>query len=204
MKKILSVALSTAMAFSMFASVAFGDDALNTQQKFDVLKEKGIFTGYPDGTAGLDKEMTRAEFAKVLVGIMGLEPIEGKASFKDKNYKADKWPAPYVEAVYAAGLMEGKNTTKMIFDFNGKITIQEMAKVLVTAQKLEIPTETDNNASDWAKGYVQAAINAGLVDAKANPKANASRSQLVDVAYSIYLAQQKPAVVSYEVKEDGK
>ncbi|MEC0310120.1 S-layer homology domain-containing protein [Paenibacillus lautus] len=204
MKKILSVALSTAMAFSMFASVAFGDDALNTQQKFDVLKEKGIFTGYPDGTAGLDKEMTRAEFAKVLVGIMGLEPIEGKASFKDKNYKADKWPAPYVEAVYAAGLMEGKNTTKMIFDFNGKITIQEMAKVLVTAQKLEIPTETNNNASDWAKGYVQAAINAGLVDAKANPKANASRSQLVDVAYTIYLSQQKPKVVSYDVKEDGK
>ncbi|MEX3620597.1 S-layer protein [Paenibacillus glucanolyticus] len=204
MKKILSVALSTAMAFSMFASVAFGDDALNTQQKFDVLKEKGIFTGYPDGTAGLDKDMTRAEFAKVLVGIMGLEPIEGKASFKDKNYKADKWPAPYVEAVYAAGLMEGKNTTKMIFDFNGKITVQEMAKVLVLAQKLEIPTETNNNASDWAKGYVQAAINSGLVDAKANPKANASRSQLVDVAYSIYLAQQKPAVVSYEVKEDGK
>ena len=40
MKKILSVALFTAMAFSMFASVAFGDDALNTQQKFDVLKEK--------------------------------------------------------------------------------------------------------------------------------------------------------------------
>lgn len=204
MKKILSVALSTAMAFSMFASVAFGDDALNTQQKFDVLKEKGIFTGYPDGTAGLDKEMTRAEFAKVLVGIMGLEPIQGKASFKDKNYKADKWPAPYVEAVYAAGLMEGKNTTKMIFDFNGKITVQEMAKVLVTAQKLEVPTETNNNASDWAKGYVQAAINAGLVDAKANPKANASRSQLVEVAYTIYLSQQKPKVVSYDVTESGK
>jgi trimeric autotransporter adhesin len=204
MKKILSVALSTAMAFSMFASVAFGDDALNTQQKFDVLKEKGIFTGYPDGTAGLDKEMTRAEFAKVLVGIMGLEPIQGKASFKDKNYKADKWPAPYVEAVYAAGIMEGKNTTKMIFDFNGKITVQEMAKVLVIAQKLDVPTETNNNASDWAKGYVQAAINAGLVDAKTNPKANASRSQLVEVAYTIYLSQQKPKVVSYDVTESGK
>jgi len=204
MKKILSVALSTAMAFSMFASVAFGDDALNTQQKYDVLKEAKIFSGYPDGSAGLEKEMTRAEFAKVLVGIMGLEPIQGKASFKDKNYKASKWPAPYVEAVYSAGLMQGKNTTKMIFDFNGKITVQEMAKVLVVAQKLEIPTETNNNASDWAKGYVQAAINAGLVDAKANPKANATRAQLVEVAYDIYLSQQKPKVVSYDVKEDGK
>ncbi|GAE09843.1 S-layer homology domain-containing protein [Paenibacillus sp. JCM 10914] len=204
MKKILSVALSTAMAFSMFASVAFGDDALNTQQKFDVLKEKGIFTGYPDGTAGLTKDMTRAEFAKVLVGVLGLEPIEGKASFNDKNYTTTMWATPYIEAVYAAGLMEGKNTTKMIFDFNGKITVQEMAKVLVIAQDLDIPTETDNAASDWAKGYVQAAINSGLVDAKANPKANASRGQLVEVAYSIYLAAQKPAVVSYEVKEDGK
>lgn len=204
MKKILSVALSTAMAFSMFASVAFGDDALNTQQKYDVLKEAKIFSGYPDGTAGLDKEMTRAEFAKVLVGIMGLEPIQGKASFKDKNYKASKWPAPYVEAVYAAGIMQGKNTTKMIFDFNGKITVQEMAKVLVVAQKLEIPTETNNNASDWAKGYVQAAINAGLVDANTNPKANATRAQLVEVAYDIYLSQQKPKVVSYEVTESGK
>lgn len=204
MKKILSVALSTAMAFSMFASVAFGDDALNTQQKYDVLKEAKIFSGYPDGSAGLDKEMTRAEFAKVLVGIMGLEPIQGKASFKDKNYKASKWPAPYVEAVYSAGLMQGKNTTKMIFDFNGKITVQEMAKVLVVAQKLDIPTETNNNASDWAKGYVQAAINAGLVDAKANPKANATRAQLVEVAYDIYLSQQKPKVVSYDVTENGK
>ncbi|ANY74051.1 hypothetical protein BBD41_16500 [Paenibacillus ihbetae] len=204
MKKILSVALSTAMAFSMFASVAFGDDALNTQQKYDVLKEAKIFSGYPDGSAGLEKEMTRAEFAKVLVGIMGLEPIQGKASFKDKNYKASKWPAPYVEAVYSAGLMQGKNTTKMIFDFNGKITVQEMAKVLVVAQKLEIPTETNNNASDWAKGYVQAAINAGLVDAKANPKANATRAQLVEVAYDIYLSQQKPKVVSYKVSDNGR
>ncbi|CAM3701247.1 MULTISPECIES: Ig-like domain-containing protein [Paenibacillus] len=204
MKKILSVALSTAMAFSMFASVAFGDDALNTQQKFDVLKEKGIFTGYPDQTAGLEKEMTRAEFAKVLVGIMGLEPIKGKASFKDKNYTTKMWATPYIEAVYSAGLMQGKNTTKMIFDFNGKITVQEMAKVLVVAQKLEIPTETNNNASDWAKGYVQAAINAGLVDAKTNPKANATRAQLVEVAYDIYLSQQQPKVVSYKVSEEGK
>ncbi|PAK51959.1 S-layer homology domain-containing protein [Paenibacillus sp. 7541] len=204
MKKILSVALSTAMAFSMFASVAFGDDALTSQQKFDILKEEGIFTGYPDGTAGLDKEMTRGEFAKVLVELLGLEPIQNKASFNDKNYAAGKWPAPYVEAVYAAGIMEGKNTTKMIFDFNGNITVQEMAKVLVTVQNLEIPSETNNNASNWAKGYVQAAINAGLINSSVNPLANANRTQLVEVAYAIYLAQNKPKVASYDVQEDGK
>lgn len=204
MKKILSVALSTAMAFSMFASVAFGDDTLTPQQKFDILKEEGIFTGYPDGTAGLDKEMTRAEFAKVLVELLGLEPVQGKLSFKDAGYTANNWAVPYIEAVYAAGIMEGKNTTKMIFDYNGNITVQEMAKVLVVVQNLDIPTETNNNASNWAKGYVQAAINAGLINNSVNPLANASRTQLVEVAYAIYLAQNKPKVASYDVQEEGK
>ncbi|WP_422658595.1 S-layer homology domain-containing protein [Paenibacillus sp. EC2-1] len=205
MKKILSVALSTAMAFSMFASVAFGDDAkLTSQQKFDVLKDAKILTGYQDGSAGLDRDLTRAEFAKVVSSLMGLKPITGQLSFKDKGYTAKNWAVPYIEAVYSAGLMEGKNTTKMIFDYNGKITVQEMAAVLVRAMKLEVPAETDNAASAWAKGYVQAAVNAGIISKDAAPKANATRAQMVDTAYAIWIDQQQPKVVSYEVKEDGK
>ncbi|MFI2857123.1 Ig-like domain-containing protein [Paenibacillus sp. JSM ZJ436] len=204
MKKILSVALSTAMAFSMFAGVAFGDDNLTAQQKFDVLKEAKVVAGYPDGQAHLDKELTRAEFAKVVTLLMGLEPIQGTYSFKDKNYNASNWAVPYIEAVYAANLMEGKSTTKMIFDYNGKISVQEMATVLVRALKLEIPAEVNNNASTWAKGYVQAAINANIISASANPTANATRSQMVDTAYAIYLAEQQPQVMSYEVSENGK
>lgn len=205
MKKILSVALSTAMAFSMFASVAFGDDAkLTSQQKFDVLKDAKILTGYQDGSAGLERDLTRAEFAKVVSSLMGLKPITGQLSFKDKGYTAKNWAVPYIEAVYSAGLMEGKNTTKMIFDYNGKITVQEMAAVLVRAMKLEVPAETDNAASAWAKGYVQAAVNAGIISKDAAPKANATRSQMVDTAYAIWLDQQQPKVVSYTVSENGK
>ncbi|MFC7678580.1 S-layer homology domain-containing protein [Paenibacillus sp. GCM10028914] len=205
MKKILSVALSTAMAFSMFASVAFGDDAkLTTAEKFNVLKDAKILTGYQDGSMGLEKDLTRAEFATVVSKLMGLKPIEGQLSFKDKGYTAKNWSVKYIEAVYAAGLMEGKNTTKKIFDYNGKITVQEMAAVLVRATKLEVPTETDNDASAWAKGYVQAAINAGIIEKGAAPKANATRSQMTETAYAIWLSEQQPAVVSYEVKEDGK
>lgn len=205
MKKILSVALSTAMAFSMFASVAFGDDAkLTSQQKFDVLKDAKILTGYQDGSAGLDRDLTRAEFAKVVSSLMGLKPITGQLSFKDKGYTAKNWAVPYIEAVYSAGLMEGKNTTKMIFDYNGKITVQEMAAVLVRAMKLEVPAETDNAASAWAKGYVQAAVNAGIISKDAAPKANATRSQMVDTAYAIWIDQQQPKVVSYNVQENGK
>ncbi|NUU76956.1 S-layer homology domain-containing protein [Paenibacillus xylanilyticus] len=203
MKKILSVALSTAMAFSMFASVAFGDTAVTPQQQFDALKAKGIFNGYPDGTAGLDKEMTRAEFAKVITKLLGLKEITGVYSYNDKNYNAKNWAAPYIEAVTAAGIMEGKNVEKKIFDFNGKVTIAEMATILTRALDLEIPTETNNSAAAWAKGYVQAAINAGLIDANANFGANASRELLVGAAYSIDQAQSLK-VESYTVSEAGK
>ncbi|WP_433747855.1 S-layer homology domain-containing protein [Paenibacillus amylolyticus] len=203
MKKILSVALSTAMAFSMFASVAFGDTAVSAQQQFDALKAKGIFNGYPDGTAGLDKDMTRAEFAKVITKLLGLKEITGTLSYTDKNYTAKNWAVPYIEAVTAAGIMEGKNVEKKIFDFNGKVTVSEMATILTRALDLEIPTETNNTAPAWAKGYVQAAINAGLVDANTNFTANASRELLVGAAYAIDEAQSLK-VSSYTVTEAGK
>lgn len=203
MKKILSVALSTAMAFSMFASVAFGDTATSPQQQFDALKAKGIFNGYPDGTAGLNKEMTRAEFAKVITKLLGLKEITGVYSYTDKNYNAKNWAAPYIEAVTAAGIMEGKNTEKKIFDFNGKVTIEEMATILTRALDLEVPTETNNTASAWAKGYVQAAINAGLLDSSLNFQSNASRELLVGAAYAVD-QEQSLKVASYDVTEAGK
>ncbi len=185
MKKILTVALSTAMAFSMFASVAFGDTAVTPQQKFDALAAKGIFNGYPDKQAHLEKEMTRAEFAKVITKLLGLKEVTGTLSYKDKGYDAKNWAVPYIEAVTAAGIMQGQDNVKKIFNYNGKVTIQEMATVLTRALKLEIPANPDNNAADWAKGYVQAAIDKGLISKDANFKANASRSQLVEAAYAI-------------------
>lgn len=187
MKKILSVALSTAMAFSMFASVAFGADAkLSPEQQFNVLKDAGIVTGYPDGTAGLDKSITRAELAKVIVKSINLEPITGVATYKDKNYTASHWAAPFIEAATQAGILEGKNLEKKLFDPTGNVTVQELAKVLVAALKLEVPAETNNTATEWAKGYVEAAVKAGYLEAGINYQANATRAQAVVAAHAIY------------------
>lgn len=204
MKKILSVALSTAMAFSMFASVAFGQTGLtDVNAQYNYLKDKGIFAGFPDGQAHLDRQMTRAEFAKVITKTLGLKEVEGVYSFKDKNYGENHWAAPYVEAVYAAGIMEGVNSTKKIFGVSNPVTIQEMATVLVRALDLEVPTETNNSATAWAKGYVQAAINAGLVDANANFQSNATRELLVGAAYAVD-QELSLSVESYTVSEAGK
>lgn len=201
MKKRLALLLSVAMAFSMFANVAFGADAAKTtQEKFDALKEAGVFSGYPGTTdAKLGQDMTRAEFAKVLVKLFGLKEIHGQYSYKDKNYDAKNWAAPFIEAVTAEGLMQGKDLTKKIFDFNGKITVEEASKTLVTALKLEPVKDAQNKATDWAKGYFEAAVNAGLFSKDANPKANATRAQLVEAAFAADEMSKGPKVTSYKV-----
>lgn len=185
MKKILSVALSTAMAFSMFASVAFGADTnLTPQQKFDALKQASIMDGMPDGSAALDKTLTRAELAKIIVKSSGLEEVNA-TSYNDKNYSIH-WARTFIEAATKNGILEGTDATKKLFNPSGNVTVQELAAVLVRALKLEVPTETNNNASEWAKGYAEAAVKAGLIDANANFTANATRSQAIVAAYAIY------------------
>lgn len=205
MKKILSVALSTAMAFSMFASVAFGADAkLTPQQQFDALKSAGIVTGYPDGTAGLDKSITRAELATIIVKAIDLEPVTGVATYKDKNYDVNHWAAKYIEAATQAGILTGKDAVKQLFGPSDNLTVQELAVVLVKALDLEVPAETSNTATEWAKGYVQAALDKGLLESGINYQANATRAQVVVAAHAIYEANQVPTVASYTVSEAGK
>lgn len=204
MKKIVSLALTTAMAFSMFASVTSAA-TMTTQEKYNALVTQGIFAGYPNGEAYLDKDMTRAEFAKVVALLTGLDTAGTTTStYVDQNY-ANAWYKPYVEAVTKAGYMKGTTTgTKKLFNPNGKVTVQEMAATLVRAAKLEIPTTgIDNGAAAWAKGEVQAAINAGLISKTSTFTAAATRGLLVDTAYAYQTALSKPAVASYDVTDNG-
>lgn len=206
MKKIVSLALSTAMALSMFASVTSGA-TLTTQEKYNQLVTQGLFEGYPNGQAYLDKDLTRAEFAKIVALMTGLDTsATNTVSYQDPNYSAaNNWYRPYVEAVTKAGYMQGTSTgAKKLFSPQGKVTVQEIAATLVRAGQLEVPTTGINNdASAWAKGEVQAAINAGLVSSNANFKAAATRGLLVDVAYAYQNSVVKPAVTSYEVTDNG-
>ncbi|MFD1903586.1 S-layer homology domain-containing protein [Paenibacillus rhizoplanae] len=116
--------------------------------------------------------------------MFGLTEVTGKLSYKDKGYTASNWTVPYVEAVTAAGLMQGQDTVKGLFNYNGKVTVEEVAAVLFRALKMEQPTTTDNNASVWAKGYAQAVINAGLIAKDVNFKSNADRALVVQTAYA--------------------
>ncbi|MWC27207.1 S-layer homology domain-containing protein [Paenibacillus sp. MMS18-CY102] len=190
MKKSLSLLVAVTMVVSMFASVASAaDKELTTQEKFDALKQLNIFSGYPpNGDAGLNNNMTRAQFAKVLGLLNELEENAAASTYTDVT--ANHWAKGFIGAVTEAKLMNGVGNNK--FDPNGNVTIEALAKTLVLTLGLE-PVEGAKveGTSAWAAGYVQAALDAKLIDSVANYKVAAKRALLVEASYE-YVQSKNP------------
>ncbi|WP_176444844.1 S-layer homology domain-containing protein [Paenibacillus herberti] len=182
MKKSISLVVTGALVTSVFASSAFAAE-LTTQQKFDALKQAGVLTGYPDGTAGLTKNITRAEFSKVLVLLNGLTPDAAAANYKD--VAAKHWAKSFIGAGTKAGYLNGLGNN--LFGPSQSLTVEQVAKTLVIAAGLQPKADAavSGAVSAWAKGYVAAAIEAGLIDQAASYKVAATRGQVVEAAYGL-------------------
>ena len=201
MKKALSLLLAFAMVFSMFASVAFAaDENLTTEQKYQWFVDKGVLKGYPDGNPRLGNNLTRAEFATIVVAIAGLEPKTDTETFSD--VKRGQWWHGAIEAAAAEGLVQGVGGGR--FDPRSNVTVEQVITVFVRLLGLK-PVEGASvpGASEWAAGYVQAALDAGLITPQSDYKAPATRGQTIDLAYPAYQVVTID-VASYKVADDGK
>jgi len=195
MKKSLSLLVAIAMVFSMFATVAAA--ATDTQSKYNELKEAGVFRGTGDGSAALENEMTRAEFAGIIARLTGVTS-SGTAKFND--VPSSHWASKDIAAVAEAGYMEGTGNNN--FAPSKNVTLQELIKVAVTIVGLEIDEDAtvDGKAGAWAQPYIAAAIAAGLIQPLDDYTVNATRGDLVDVTYEVYQVLQNIAkVTGYEV-----
>jgi len=181
MKKGLSLLLAASMALSTFATAASAAD-LTAEEKFEALKAQGIFTGFEDGSAGLDQSMTRAQVAAIITRLLDLqENASAAASYND--LVGAEWAAGYIGAVtptYMEGLGGGK------FDPSGSFTLEQLATVMVRVLDLEVDeeAEVDGNVSDWAAGYVAAAIEAGIISESSDYTVPAIREALVEATYT--------------------
>ncbi|MDR6883497.1 S-layer homology domain-containing protein [Bacillus sp. 3255] len=203
MKKSLSVVLSTAMALSMFSSVAFGKTSADftdlkdldaaTKAKFDAMISAGIFDGVTDTTFGLKDEMNRAQFAKVAALITGIEVNKDlkTSSFSDVKVDdaANGYALPYIEALKSAGITDGYAEGQ--YNPAGKVTKEQLATFLVRVlgkdAEAKAKTGDDKSVSDWAQGYVALALELKLLangtDGTFGGQANATRDLLLTGAY---------------------
>ncbi|HZG87373.1 S-layer homology domain-containing protein [Paenibacillus sp.] len=184
MKKGLSLLLAASVAFSAFSATAFAATPQTAEEKYQALVEAGIFEGFPDGQAHLDQNMTRAQAAKIVALLLGLDQDASAASVY-KDLKDAEWAAGYIGAATKAGILEGRGNG--VFDPSANVTIQELAKIIVEALDLDVDASATVAGTDpWAAPYVAAAIEAGLIAEQDDYTAPASREILVESSYSAY------------------
>lgn len=191
MRRLVSLLLAAMLLFTTMSSVLYAEE-LTVEQKFNVLKDKGIFTGFQDGSARLDEKMSREQFATVLYRLLDLKS-ETKASATYADVLKTRWSFAYVEAASKAGLMKGVGANK--FAPADNVTVEQLAAILVRAFGLTGPSNVfvGGKVSAWAKESVALAVENKLIPPQSDYTAKALRRALVAAVYEVYV-KMNPAL----------
>lgn len=129
-----------------FADVPFDHWA---HHPIEVLFHEKIVNGKETGQFAPEDSVTRAEFAKMLAGTLGIEPDPAKPfPFVDVT---DAWARPYVQALYEAGLVLGEvENGQRYFRPDRTITRAEAATIIARELGLDGPTDAIPSFTDWA------------------------------------------------------
>ncbi|GED19586.1 S-layer homology domain-containing protein [Kurthia gibsonii] len=131
----LSVATSTADAATSKSTIFKDVPKTHSMYKhITSMKQKGIISGYSDGTFRPNQGVTRKQVIAMAAKATQLKPVRKGKEFKDvkksdPNYKR-------VQLAYRAGIIDGKSNGK--FGLNDKVTRAEMSKILVKTFKLKL------------------------------------------------------------------
>ena len=116
MKRIISLVLAVSMVLSLgvtaFAAKKY-TDLTGANAKYagavEALTELGVIDGFTDNTFGPEKELTRAQLAKMLVVCLGLgdsvESLTGRTVFSD--VAASHWGSGYINAAAQSKVITG-------------------------------------------------------------------------------------------------
>lgn len=157
----------------------------------------GIINGFADNTFKPNKNVTRAEFATLLIKTLG---ISGTASEPFTDVTTNDWFYYDVALAYKYNIINGKSTT--LFAPNETITRQEMATMMVRAMNVKQTIQVKdingtlkifkdrNLIADWAKENVAIAVEQGLItgmgEGRFAPSDNATRAQAAMIMDRFY------------------
>lgn len=198
-KKVLSVALTAALAFSMTPSAAFAATDIEDHWGQAVLEEwedYGVIRGYDDGTVRPDAAITRGEMATILDRIMGYQET-AENEFSDLS--EEDWCMDEMLRAVAAGAFHGDDVDEgepATIRPNDSISREEAA--LVVSRVLDLDTENvpdsgfadDSAISDWAEPAVEAMAAAGYVngydDGTFRPQGQITRAEVVKIMDNVF------------------
>ena len=159
------------------------------------LAAAGIINGVGDGTFNVDGNVTRAEFAKMIVAAMGIEATGTESAFEDCG--ADDWYTTYVIAATEAGYVKG--ISENYYGAEELISRQDICTILgrvLTAESETVAEFTDaDQIADYAAQYVNALVEMGIVngyeDGSFRPEVNATRAEAAKIINGVFELVQK-------------
>ncbi|UUZ83038.1 S-layer homology domain-containing protein [Paenibacillus sp. P26] len=152
------------------------DDLAGHWAKDDVelLADKLIVEGVSDKKFEADRNISRAEFAALVVRSLGLTTVSGATYFND--VKSGAWYADSVSTAVYAGIINGYEDNT--FRPDAQITREELAAMVVRAlnyagvktevtaaqQSMILAKFKDANKIVWAQNEIAAAVQAGIIN----------------------------------------
>lgn len=157
------------------------------------LGSRMIINGVREGIFAPNQDITRAQFAAIIVRALGLKTDDRTNNYADVT--ADAWYASYINAASEYKLIQGYSNGN--FGPNDKITRQQAMTILARALLLtDVDTtiseqeaanilasfKDEGQIAEYAKSPIAVAVKTGLVTGKANktiaPTANISRAEV--------------------------
>ena len=157
------------------------------QDSINNMGSRMVVTGITNDTYEPKRDITRAEFAAIIVRALGLSAGEGNTGFTDVS--SSKWYAKYVETATQYGIIKGYNSAD--FGPNDSITREQAMTMIARAMdiaELSAPkTDALSNYQDagkistYAVDGVKKCIAVGVVAGRTNvtiaPKENITRAE---------------------------
>lgn len=115
----------------------------------------GIINGYPDGTFGPDKNVTRAEFTAMLMRTLNMggmgAPTAANLPFSDvdDNDSSISWAISDINTAYAKGIINGYEDGT--FRPNANVSYEEALKMIVCTLGY---TKVATDGATWYSGYL--------------------------------------------------
>lgn len=172
------------------------DDVAAEHPNYDAilyLKERGVLSGYSDGTFKPNNTVNRAELLKILIEGRDLVPDESMENcFTDVK---DAWYAKYVCYAKLQGWVQGYEDGS--FKPDTQISNVEAIKMLLEVMNVELETGKtqfkDVEIGSWYEPYVKTAHSLGLLQERGalfNPLKHKTRSSISENLYRLMKSQE--------------
>ena len=168
------------------------------QEAVKELYDSGIVNGMEEGIFNPAGQVTREQFAKMVVQLFGLSSGGTRTNFSDVDESA--WYAPYINAALQAGYIQGQSEN--YFGIGEPIMRQDMATILYRAlgdqNSKAVLDFTDNDAiAGYAKDAIAELVGLGVIngyqDGSFQPRGTATRAEAAKMVYGIYSYLNKEA-----------